>query len=127
MTDSHETAGPQKPRRPRRVRTASESLLSVVIVMEIITMFFVMLTLSGLHRDQVVVTVVSCTLLIAFLLLANATLKRGVHPIAHVSQAALALPAAIDLAYAFVWVLFVIFWIACFVKGAQLDARKDTA
>lgn len=113
--------------KPRRVRTATESLLSVVIVMEIVTLFFAMLTLSGLHRDQIVVTLVSCGLLMIFLMLANATLKMGVHPIAHVSQVALGLPAIVDLAYLWVWAIFLIFWVACFVKGKQLDARKDNA
>lgn len=121
------TAKDARTPKPRRVRTASESLLSIVIVMEIITLFFAMLTLGGLHRDQIVVTVVACVLLMIFLGLANATLKLGVHPIAHVSQAALGLPAIVDLAYLWVWALFLIFWVACFLKGKQLDERKDNA
>ena len=111
----------------RRQRSATESLLAVAFGVEMATVVFGAIALAGLHKEHVVEVVVTAALLILFLYLALATLRRGVNPIVFVSQAALLLPVITEPMWAIAWAVCMIFWIYCLVKGRSLDRRKGTS
>ena len=80
----------------RRQRSATESLLSVAFGVEMATILFGAIAMAGLHKQQWLEVLVSAVLLVAMLALAQATLRRGLHPIVYASQALLALPVVTE-------------------------------
>lgn len=109
----------------RRDRTATESLLTVAFGVEMSTVVFGAIAIAGLYKDRWLEVLVSAVLLIGMLALATATLRRGLHPIIFASQAVLALPVITEPLWGVAWVMCMIFWIYCLVKGQQLDRRKE--
>lgn len=109
----------------RRERSATESLLSVAFGVEMATILFGAIAMAGLHKQQWLEVLVSAVLLLAVLFLAQATLRRGLHPIVYASQALLALPVITEPMWGFAWVVCIIFFTYCLVKGQQLDRRKE--
>jgi hypothetical protein len=45
--------------------------------------------------------------------------------IAYASQAVLLLPVVTEPLWGVAWVMCIIFWVYCLVKGQQLDRRKE--
>ena len=109
----------------RRQRSATESLLTVAFGVEMATILFGAIAMAGLHKQQWLEVVITAVVLLAMLSLAQATLRRGLHPILYASQALLALPVITEPMWIFAWVVCMIFWIYCLVKGQQLDRRKE--
>lgn len=110
---------------PRRERTATESLLSVALLLEAVLVFFVTMTAFGLKVLPPVPAFVGGASLIA-LLLATGRLVRfpwGIW-LGWVLQVVLIglgilLPVMFVIGAGFAGI-----WVFCFVKGRQLDAAK---
>ncbi|CAB4867506.1 unannotated protein [freshwater metagenome] len=109
----------------RRQRSATESLLSVACGVEMATVLFGAIAIAGLHKQQWLEVLISAIILIAMLALAQATLRRGLHPIVYASQALLALPVVTEPMWGLAWLVCIIFFTYCLVKGQQLDRRKE--
>lgn len=109
----------------RRERTATESLLTVAFGVEMSTVVFGAIAIAGLYKDRWLEVLISAVLLIGLLAMASATLRRGLHPIVFASQAVLALPIVTEPLWGVAWVMCMIFWVFCLVKGQQLDRRKE--
>jgi len=109
----------------RRERSATESLLSVAFGVEMATIVFGAIAMAGLHKRQWLEVLVSAVVLIAMLAIAQATLRRGLHPIVYASQALLALPVVTEPMWGAAWLVCIIFFTYCLVKGQQLDRRKE--
>jgi hypothetical protein len=109
----------------RRQRTATESLLTIAFGVEMATVVFGAIAIAGLYKDHWLEVLISAVLLIGLLAMASATLRRGLHPIAFASQAVLALPIVTEPLWGAAWVMCMIFWVYCLVKGQQLDRRKE--
>jgi pheromone shutdown protein TraB len=109
----------------RRERTATESLLTVAYGVEMSTVVFGAIAIAGLYKDRWLEVLISAVLLIGLLAAASATLRRGLHPIAYASQVVLALPVVTEPLWGVAWVMCIVFWVYCLVKGQQLDRRKE--
>jgi hypothetical protein len=109
----------------RRQRSATESLLAVAFGVEMAAVLFGAIAIAGMHKQQWLEVVITAVVLLGMLSLAQATLRRGLHPILYASQALLALPVITEPMWIFAWVVCMIFWIYCLVKGQQLDRRKE--
>jgi hypothetical protein len=109
----------------RRQRTATESLLTIAFGVEMSTVVFGAIAIAGLYKDRWLEVLIAAVLLIGLLALASATLRRGVNPIAYASQAVLLLPVVTEPLWGVAWVMCIIFWVYCLVKGQQLDRRKE--
>lgn len=109
---------------PRRVRTATESLLSIVLGLEAALMFFVTVTAFGLRAVPPAVAFGGGAALFAILLI-TARLVR--HPagvwLGWALQAVLVATGAILTLMYFIGAGFAAIWIYCFVTGRRLDAR----
>ncbi len=111
--------------RARRERSASESLLSIALVLEAIVVFFVALTVYGLDQLPAGLALGGGAALILLLAL-DARLVRtsaGVW-LGWVLQLALILLGLITPVMWFVGTGFAALWVFCFVKGRQLDRAK---
>ena len=111
--------------RPRRERTATESLLSITLVLEAIVVFFVALTVYGLDLLPAWAALGGGVTLL-LLLLIDARLVRlpaGIG-LGWVLQLALVLLGLVTPVMWFVGAGFAALWVFCFVKGRQLDRAK---
>jgi Protein of unknown function (DUF4233) len=113
------------PRRARRDRTATESLLSIVLVLEAIVVFFVALTVYGLDQLPAGVALGGGAALI-LVLAVDARLVRSLAGVwlGWLLQLALVLLGLITPVMWFVGAGFAALWVFCFVKGRQLDRAK---
>lgn len=109
----------------RRERTATESLLTVAFGVEMATVVFGAIAIAGLHKQQWLEVLIATLVILTMLYLAMATLRRGLHPIAFASQALLALPVITEPLWGVAWVMCIVFWVYCLLKGQQLDRRKE--
>ena len=112
------------PRRPRRRRSLTESLLSIVLGLEAILVFFIALTVFGLHALPPLQAFVGGAVL-ALLLLAGAWLVRypaGVW-FGWVLQVALVTTGILLPALYIAAAFFLALWIFCFVRARQLESR----
>lgn len=117
---------PKAPKtRQRRVRTATESLLSIALLLEAILVFFIVMAAYGLQVLPVGIVVGGGVLLIGLLILAG-RLVRGAAGIWlgwALQVALIAIGILLPLMY-FIGTLFFGIWIYCFVTGRTLDRRK---
>ena len=114
--------GPARPTRRARRRGAAESLLSIVLVLEAMSLFFVMLVVNG--RDLVPTGVAFGGGLgaIVLILLVSRTLRwRWGIVLGWVVQLGLVACGLLDPVMYVVAALFVAIWTYCLVKGTQLD------
>ncbi|MBD8583983.1 DUF4233 domain-containing protein [Frigoribacterium sp. CFBP 13729] len=114
--------GPARPTRRARRRGAAESLLSIVLVLEAMSLFFVMLVVNG--RDLVPPGVAFGGGLgaIVLVLLVSRTLRwRWGIALGWVVQLGLVACGLLDPVMYVVAALFVAIWTYCLVKGTQLD------
>lgn len=121
------TAAPEAaPRKPRRARSVTESLLSIVLGLEAILVFFVALTAFGLRAVPPLPAFAGGAGLIVALLLVAGLLRFswGVW-LGWVLQAALVATGLFLPVMYVVAAVFVAIWIYCFVKGRQLDSAKS--
>jgi hypothetical protein len=114
-----------RPGRPRRQRSVTEMLLSIVLALEAILVFFVTLVVYGLRALEPGLAFGAGALLIVALLVAGRLLR---HPwgiwLGWVLQGVLvAIGLLVPLMY-FIAACFLAIWIYCFVKGRQIDRQK---
>lgn len=116
--------------RPRRtrvrpVRSASESLLSIALLLEAVLVFFIVMVAFGLKLLPIPVVFGGGAVLVALLLVAGRLAGGPVGVwIGWVLQFALiALGILLPLMY-FIGAIFAAIWIYCFVIGRRLDRRK---
>jgi hypothetical protein len=116
-----------RPRRTRvrRVRSASESLLSIALLLEAVLVFFIVMVAFGLKLLPIPVVFGGGAVLVALLLVAGRLAGGPVGVwIGWVLQVALiALGILLPLMY-FIGAIFAAIWIYCFVTGRRLDRRK---
>jgi len=116
----------RKPRtRLRRERSASESLLSIALLLEAILVFFVVMVAFGLRVLPTGVVFGGGAALVVLLLVAGRLAGGPVGVwIGWVLQVALiALGILLPQMY-FIGGIFAAIWIYCFVTGRRLDRRK---
>ena len=109
----------------RRQRSASESLLSIALVLEAVLVFFVTLTAFGLRALEPLPAFLGGAGLIVALVLVSGLLRfRWAVWLGWVLQAALVATGILLPIMFFIGGGFVAIWIYCFVKGRQLDRAK---
>lgn len=116
----------RKPRpRLRRERSASESLLSIALLLEAVLVFFVVMVAFGLRVLPTGVVFGGGAALVVLLLVAGRLAGGPVGAwIGWVLQVALiALGILLPQMY-FIGGIFAAIWIYCFVTGRRLDRRK---
>jgi hypothetical protein len=116
---------PRRRTRVRRERSATESLLSIALLLEAILVFFVVMVAFGLRVLPTGVVFGGGAALVLLLLVAG---RRAGGPvgvwIGWVLQVALiALGILLPQMY-FIGAIFAAIWIYCFVTGRRLDRRK---
>lgn len=114
-------------RKPRRTRSVSESLLSIVLGLEAILVFFVMLAAFGLKATVPEVAFAGGIGLIAVLLVAAAVLRfRWGVWLGWVLQAVLVATGILLPVMYVIGAGFAAIWIYCFVKGRQIDHQRTS-
>jgi hypothetical protein len=123
VTDSTARRAP----RPRRQRTLTESLLSIVLGLEAVLVFFIALTVYGLHALPPLEAFVGGAVL-AVVLAATTRIVRyrwGVW-VGWVLQAALIATGIVLPALYIAAAFFVAMWIFCFVRARQVDRANSS-
>lgn len=121
-----EADGARPPRtRVRRDRSATESLLSIALLLEAVLVFFVVMVAFGLKVLPTGVVFGGGAVLVVLLLVAGRLAGRPVGVwLGWVLQAALiALGILLPLMY-FIGAVFTAIWVYCFVTGRRLDRQK---
>jgi len=125
VTEAPPPAGPTGPARPTRRarrRGAAESLLSIVLVLEAMSLFFVMLVVNGRDLLPTGVAFGGGLGAIVLILLVSRTLRwRWGIVLGWVVQLGLVACGLLDPVMYVVAALFVAIWTYCLVKGTQLD------
>jgi hypothetical protein len=112
-------------RRPRRPRSVTEMLLSIVLVLESMLVFFVTLTVYGLKALEPAVAFGGGAALLLVLLATTQVLRFSWGMwIGWVLQALLLATGLILPALYIVAALFVAMWVYCFIRGQQIDRQK---
>ena len=120
------TTAPAAPaRRPRRQRSVTEMLLSIVLGLEAMLVFFVTLTAFGLRALEAPLAFGGGAVLIVALLVAGRLLMYpwGVWVGWALQAVLLATGLLIPLMY-FIAACFLAIYVYCFVKGRQIDRQK---
>jgi hypothetical protein len=122
MTEA-EAQKPLRARRPRRQRSLTESLLSIVLGLEAVLVFFIALTVFGLHALPPLEAFGGGALLVLLLAL-GARLVRyswGVW-FGWVLQVVLVATGVVLPALYIAAAFFVAMWIFCFVRARQIES-----
>ena len=110
----------------RRVRSTTESLLSIVLGLEAVLMFFVTLTAFGLKAVPPVTAFAGGGgLLLALVLTAGLLRFRWGVWLGWVLQAVLVATGILLPVMYFIAAGFVAIWVYCFVKGRQIDRQRS--
>ena len=111
--------------RVRRERSASESLLSIVLLLEGFLVFFVALTAFSLESTSPAQALVGGAVLIVLLAVAGRLVRfaPGLWLGWALQLALVALGLILPLMY-LIGAGFLALWVFCFVKGRALDAAK---
>ena len=119
------SASDDAPRAPRRARTATESLLSVVLVMEAVVVIFGALVIYGLRVVDPVAAFGGGAVLIVLLLVAVRLVR---YPwgqwFGHALQLLLLATVFLEVLAGVAAAIFVGFWNWAAIKGRQLDAAN---
>ncbi|TQL47776.1 uncharacterized protein DUF4233 [Homoserinimonas aerilata] len=115
----------QPARAPRRERSATESLLSIVLGLEAVLMIFVMLTVFGLDLAHPALAFGGGAALMVALILAGRFVRHdwGVW-VGWALQLVLVLLGLVHPALYVAGGIFVAIWIYCYITGRRLDRRK---
>lgn len=118
-------AGEPARTRVRRERSASESLLSVALLLEAVLVFFVVMVAFGLRVLPASVVFGGGALLVVLLLLGGRLVRRpvGVWVGWALQVALIAIGILLPLMY-FIGVVFLAIWTYCFFTGRRLDRQK---
>lgn len=115
-----------KPPRPRR--SATHSLLSIVLALDAVLVFFVMMTAFGLHLlPPAVVFGFGVGLIVVLAAVGRLVAKPWGVWIGHGLQLVLIALGFVLPAMFFVGALFAALWIYCFIAGRRLDRRNASA
>ena len=111
--------------QPRRPRSVTESLLSIVLGLEAILVFFVSLTAFGLRALQPFPAFLGGAVFILALIVVAGLLRYewGIW-LGWVLQASLIATGIVLPAMFAVGTGFVAIWVYCFVRGRQIDRNK---
>jgi Protein of unknown function (DUF4233) len=117
-----------KGRKPRRQRSLTESLLSIVLGLEAVLVFFVTLTVYGLHALPPLEAFGGGAALVILLALATRLVRYswGVW-VGWVLQAVLLATGIVLPALYIAAALFVAMWIFCFVRARQIDRANRSS
>jgi hypothetical protein len=112
-------------RQPRRERSVTESLLSIVLVLEVILVFFVSLTAFGLRAVEPAPAFIGGAVLVVVLTLTARVLRFswGVW-LGWVMQVVILATGFLLPIMFLVGAVFLALWIFCFVRGRQIDEQK---
>jgi hypothetical protein len=128
VTDAQSSrqVGDAKTRRPRRQRSLTESLLSIVLGLEAILVFFIALTVFGLHALPPVEAFGGGAVLALLLALGTRLVRYpwGVW-VGWVLQALLIATGILLPALYIAAAFFLALWIFCFVRARQLDHAQS--
>jgi len=112
--------------RARRVRSTTESLLSIVLGLEAVLMFFVTLTAFGLKAVPPVTAFVGGGALLLLLVLTAGLLRfRWGVWLGWVLQAVLIATGILLPIMYLIGAGFVGIWIYCFIKGRDIDRQRS--
>ena len=112
--------------RARRVRSTTESLLSIVLGLEAVLMFFVTLTAFGLKAVPPVTAFVGGGVLLVLLVLTAGLLRfRWGVWLGWVLQAVLIATGILLPIMFLIGAGFVGIWIYCFIKGRDIDRQRS--
>jgi Protein of unknown function (DUF4233) len=121
---AHEEPGPRT-RKPRRERNLTESLLSIMLVLEACVLFFVILNVAGAGYLPVGVAWGGGLGFIAVMALVSQTLRyRWGIVLACVLQVGIALIGILVVLMYVVAAIFIGLWIFCLWKGITVDRRN---
>ncbi len=125
MSDTPPTPDQPAPRRPKRERSATESLLSITLGMEVLAVVFGTLAINGLGVLPSSTVFLGGGVLVLLLIVAMrlARYRWGVW-FGSALQVLLLATGFIEVLAAVTAAVFVGFWIYGVVKGGQLDAAK---
>ncbi len=129
MSESHPgdadyVPAPRVP-RPRRQRSVTESLSSIVLLLEAIVLFFVALVFFGLHTLTPAGAFGGAGAFIVVILVTIALLRFPIGILlGFLIQAALIALGVLNPVMYLVGAGFAAFYIWCFVRGRQIDARR---
>jgi hypothetical protein len=114
-----------KPGRPRRARSVTEMLLSIVLVLEAILIFFVTLTIFGLKVLEPVAAFSGGAILVVLLMVAALLLRYpwGIW-VGWALQLVLLLSGILLPALYFVAAIFIAMWVYCFIRGRRIDQGR---
>lgn len=111
--------------RARRLRSTTESLLSIVLLLEAILLFFVTLVLFGLKTVSPLVAFGGGAVFVVLILLTIVLLRWPVGMvIGWIIQFALIALGLLNPVIYLVGAGFAAFWIWCFVRGRQIDRQR---
>jgi len=114
--------GAPRQRRPRRERGAAESLLSIVLVLEAISLFFVVLVVFGRQLLPAgVAWGAGIAAIVLVLLVSRVQRTRWGVVLGGLVQAGLVALGFLDPVMFAVAAVFLSLWAYCLVKGTQLD------
>jgi hypothetical protein len=113
--------------RPRRQRSLTESLLTIVLALEAVLVFFVTLTVFGLHALPPLATFGGGAVLVVLLALTTRIVRYswGVW-VGWALQVVLVATGIVLPVLYIVAGVFVAMWIFCFVRARQID-RADSS
>ncbi|HEY2644019.1 MAG TPA: DUF4233 domain-containing protein [Galbitalea sp.] len=118
-------ADPQKAPRAKRQRSLTESLLSIVLGLEAVLVFFIALTVFGLHAVSPAVAFGGGAILVVLLLIGTRVVRYawGVW-YGWVLQVVLVLTGIVLPALYIAAGFFLAMWIFCFIRGRQIDKQN---
>jgi hypothetical protein len=124
-TADGQTSAAPRTRRPRRQRSLTESLLSIMLVLEVCVLFFLVLNVGGAGIVSWPVALIGGGGFFVLMLIAAAGLQHrwGV-VLGCIIQVLLALTGILVVLMYVVAALFIGIWIFCLVKGVQIDRRN---
>jgi energy-coupling factor transporter transmembrane protein EcfT len=118
------SAGSQEAPRPRR--SATQSLLSIVLALDALVVFFLMLTVFGLHMfPPGFVFGAGIALIVVLAVTGRLVAKPWGIWLGHALQVLLIALGFVIPTMFFVGCLFAALWIYCFIAGRRLDRRND--
>jgi len=116
---------PARAPRVRRVRSLTESLLSIVLGLEAILVFFIALTVYGLHALPVAETFIGAAILALLLLLGSRVVRYGWGVwFGWVLQVVLVATGIVLPALYIAAAFFLAMWIYCFVRARQVESAN---
>ncbi|MCU1558275.1 MAG: hypothetical protein JWN09_2270 [Microbacteriaceae bacterium] len=120
-----ETMSEPRARTPRRQRSATESLLSIALLLEAVLVFFITITVFGLNVLPAGLAFGGGAVLFVVLLLDGRLVRypAGVWLGWALQAVLVAAGLLVPLMY-FVGAIFLAIWIYCFVAGRRLDRRN---